>query len=502
MHYNPVKAPSFADRLLSKKVTKLMAISFAILALMVQLVSGVAFPGDSSVAEARTAPNQDHIISGGFSNKNDLLAIYDANKDQWNHRDIKQIYNQYGVSREDIVKAQDGYFNTNDFNGQLKVLGRQNHGVSNRQAVKIDGTNTTIYTGGWLDGYNQKPWKYKALVGKRASDGKWFAIMYDCGNIVYKDEPKPLPKPAAACKVVLWEKLNRTQVRVAANAEVSGGAEIQNYKFVILKDGKEVNTRTVTTNAKSAYIEYDTANSGGEGTYTAKAGVNTTVGYKTSADCEKTFTIAPEPVKNIKVCETATKKIVTINEKDFDESKHSKDLDDCKVVPVEKNIEVCELSSMEVITIKESEFDAEKHSKNLDDCEVVTIEVCELATKEVITIDEKEFDSEVHSKNLEDCEEEEVVTPVEKNIEVCELATKDVVTIKESEFNSETYSTDLEDCAEEPVVTPVEETTPPELPRTGVVDGISGLLGLGSIIAAAGYYSASRRNLLATLLER
>lgn len=395
-------------RLRSKKITKFMAISFAIMALMVQLVGGALFPGDAGVAQARTTPDQDHIISGGFSNKNDLLSIYDANKDSWNHRDIQQIYTQYGVSRQDIVNAKDGSFSTNDFNGQLNVLGRQNHGIEGRKAVKINGTNTTIYTGDWLWGYNNKPFTYKALVGKRAVDGKWFAIMYDCGNIVYVEEPKK-----------------------------------------------------------------------------------------------------PEPVKNIKVCETATKKVITIKETEFDSKKHSKNLNDCVVKPVEKNIEVCDLSTKKVVTIKESAYDSAKHSKNLDDCKetpvvvVEEIEVCVVDTKEMTTIKETEFDADKHSTDMKDCEEEEV--PVVKNIEVCETATKDIITIKESEFDSTRHSTDIKDCAEEPVtpVTPVTtEPTPPELPRTGVADGISGLLGLGSMIAAAGYYVSSRRNLLSTLLSR
>ena len=42
---------------------------------------------------------------------------------------------------------------------------------------------------------------------------------------------------------------------------------------------------------------------------------------------------APE-VKNINVCELATKKIITISEDDFDSSLHSRDLNKCAVTPV------------------------------------------------------------------------------------------------------------------------------------------------------------------------
>ena len=62
-----------------------------------------------------------------------------------------------------------------------------------------------------------------------------------------------------------------------------------------------------------------------------KGKVNTG-GY--SVEDEATVTVnkecTPPVVTNIKVCELATKKIITIDEKNFDASKHSKNYDDCK----------------------------------------------------------------------------------------------------------------------------------------------------------------------------
>lgn len=85
------------------------------------------------------------------------------------------------------------------------------------------------------------------------------------------------------------------------------------------------------------------------------------VQFQAKVNCEK-----PEPPKDIKVCELATKKIITIKENQFDSSKHSKNLADC-AKPGE--ITVCELSTKKVITIKENEFDASKYSKDLSKCE-------------------------------------------------------------------------------------------------------------------------------------
>jgi LPXTG-motif cell wall-anchored protein len=196
------------------------------------------------------------------------------------------------------------------------------------------------------------------------------------------------------------------------------------------------------------------------------------VQFKAKMNCEE--------VKNIQVCELATKKIITIKETDFDASKHSKNLDDCKEEV--KYIKVCELSTKKIVTIKESDFDASKYSKDLDDCkEVVKINVCELSTKKIITIDEKDFDSKKHSKNLEDC-----VVPGE--IVVCEIATKNVVKIKENEFDDSKYTKDLSKC---------ETVTPPvtELPKTGISGNV--IAAIASLVTlAAGYAVTSRKNVL------
>ena len=194
--------------------------------------------------------------------------------------------------------------------------------------------------------------------------------------------------------------------------------------------------------------------------------------FKATGKCETT--------KTIKVCELATKKEITINEKDFDAKKHSKNLDDCcKEEP--KKIEVCDLTSKKIITINEKDFDSKKHSKTLSKCDTPkTIKVCELATKKIVTINEKDFDAKKHSKSLGKCD-----TP--KTIEVCELATKKTITIDEKDFDSNKHSRTVSDCDTVPPV------TPPELPKTGAAGTFASILGLGSLVASSYYYVVSRR---------
>lgn len=70
----------------------------------------------------------------------------------------------------------------------------------------------------------------------------------------------------------------------------------------------------------------------------------------------------------ITVCELATKKVISIDEKTYDVAKHSKDLSKCKEIVQPKTIQVCELATKKLVTIDETKFDALLHSKNLDDC--------------------------------------------------------------------------------------------------------------------------------------
>lgn len=166
-------------------------------------------------------------------------------------------------------------------------------------------------------------------------------------------------------------------------------------------------------------------------------------------DAIVTTTKKCEEPKKIQVCELATKKIITIDEKNFDSSKHSKNLKDCEEEEV-KEIKVCDLTSKKIVTINEKDFDAKKHSKNLSDCNTVKyVEVCRLSDKRVVTISTKEYDA-----------------------------------------NKSLYSTDLNDCKE----TPEEPPVVPELPTTGPGEIIASIFGAGSLTAATSAYVASRRS--------
>ncbi|MFZ1360790.1 MAG: LPXTG cell wall anchor domain-containing protein [Candidatus Saccharimonadales bacterium] len=66
---------------------------------------------------------------------------------------------------------------------------------------------------------------------------------------------------------------------------------------------------------------------------------------------------------SVTVCDLTSNKVITINEKDFDSNKHSKNLKDCKA-----SITVCDTTTNTIVTINESDFDESKHSKDTSVC--------------------------------------------------------------------------------------------------------------------------------------
>ena len=73
----------------------------------------------------------------------------------------------------------------------------------------------------------------------------------------------------------------------------------------------------------------------------------------------------------------------------------------CDPVPV--MIDVCNLDTNKIESIDEKKFDSTKYSKNIDDCKPKKLQVCELASGKLISIDETDFDTKKYSKNTSTC---------------------------------------------------------------------------------------------------
>ena len=119
----------YAKRLRKEETTRRMGLIFTALALVVQSFAVFTPP------ESANAANGNNVIYGGVKNKSDLLSVYDRNKDSAGHTDIQQIYSQFGITRQDIVNAKEGEFNSRDFN--LSVMS-----VHNRKPLSVNGSFT------------------------------------------------------------------------------------------------------------------------------------------------------------------------------------------------------------------------------------------------------------------------------------------------------------------------------------------------------------------------
>lgn len=282
----------YAKRLRKEEATRRIGLIFTALALVVQSFAVFTPP------ESANAANGNNVIYGGFKSKSELLSIYDRNQDSAGHKDLQQIYKEFGITRQDLSNGSWKSFNSRDFNSTLKSVGRSSSYSWQRTPVKVSGTSTTVYES-YLYKFDSTSWTlehgsmYYGVVGKRAVDGQWFAIMSGCGNPVYIKLPPPPPQPSASCSALTITPIGRTKFTFAAKATVKNNAKIASYTYTV-KDSKNVviATQKLTSNATTNQLNYDFQK---DGAYTVTVTVGTSVGNKTSADCQKALTVTPQP---------------------------------------------------------------------------------------------------------------------------------------------------------------------------------------------------------------
>ncbi len=96
----------------------------------------------------------------------------------------------------------------------------------------------------------------KVMVGKSAKLG-WFALMYDCGNLVTvklppPPPPPPSPSPTAICSSVGVSKVSDTERRFTATSKVTYGATISKYTFSVTDStGKAIATKSYNSSVAS-----------------------------------------------------------------------------------------------------------------------------------------------------------------------------------------------------------------------------------------------------------
>lgn len=209
----------YAKRLKKEEATRRLGLVFVALALVVQCLTMFQPPESANAA----SPND--LVPGGLGRGSNLsinhfLAPYDANA-----KNLKDIMNYMGISREEIVAAKYGTFIT----GNVKRSWGHNaiHPSSAKEfpTTITDPTGvtpiTTVYSRP-LALSNGSNARISGFIGHSARVG-WFAIMQVCGNLVTDIVPPPItpppPPPPAAAKLEFSKTAtNISQGNIAASS--------------------------------------------------------------------------------------------------------------------------------------------------------------------------------------------------------------------------------------------------------------------------------------------
>ncbi|HWT39732.1 MAG TPA: hypothetical protein VN081_00420 [Dongiaceae bacterium] len=310
----------YAKRLRKEQTTRRIGLIFVALALVVQCLAVFQPP------EPANAASSNDFIPGGLGlgsarNFNNFLAPYDRND-----RHLKDIFNYFGITRDEITNTQFG---------QFRIGGKKSYGFEDRAgSTQISITNAnftpvaTIYgrplDTAWGNDPNSYFWAY---IGHSSKIG-WFAILQACGNLVtnvYPTAPTP-PAPAniVSSKTALntTQNINATKTSAKANDKITytvnvkntGGTAKQTAMSDNLKDvlgfSKLVDTGGGTFNATTNALTWPTVNLGPGESVTKKYTVqmNPTL-ITTKTDCKMTNLFIDQVVTIPVACTTPPAKI-------------------------------------------------------------------------------------------------------------------------------------------------------------------------------------------------
>jgi uncharacterized repeat protein (TIGR01451 family) len=469
----------YARRLKKEEATRRLGLIFTALALVVQSFIVFAPP------ESANAASTNDFIYGGVRSKADYLSNYDRNVNN-----LKTILTSLGITRAEIANTTENrYINYSSRSPRYYSWGRH-HNFSYAQGERAytvylgsKSKTTTVYARPTALYGN---YTAKVMVGKSAKHG-WFALMYACGNLVSiklppPPPPPPSPSPSAYCSSLSVSKVSDTQRRFTATSKTAYGATISKYSFAVTNSkGSAVTTKSYSSTVSSLTTPALTF---APGSYTVKATVTTSLGNKTSANCQATFTVPTPGVSIEKTVNDVEKLAVEIGQA-FTYTLTVKNTGGVTL----QNLSVSDASpagvefmSADIGTISQNKWSATiaslapgasktfsitaKATKaadagatlvkntacvetatipgtNPDDCDDATVEVpettmsvCELSTDKIVTIKKSAFDKQLHSLNPLDCQK----------LQVCDLSSNTVVTIRQPQYDETKYSKTLGDC--------------------------------------------------------
>lgn len=166
----------YARRLKQERVTRTFSAIAAVMIVLLQFLTIAAPPAPTN------ASSTNDIYRGGFVSRIDMLNRYDESAE------LRNLYTTYfGITRADIANAQVANISSKDHS--LKSVGRVQHTDSDEEIL----TGGYVYFGRplsvWDTGANVSAGSsYQVLQGTTAKGAYW-AIIFKCGNVVYKKLP-------------------------------------------------------------------------------------------------------------------------------------------------------------------------------------------------------------------------------------------------------------------------------------------------------------------------
>lgn len=190
---NAVFSPGVANtigfyirRLQKEELTRRLGLIFMSLAVGLQSLALVSPP------EPTIAAGPNNIIYGGITSVEDLLAKFDLNDDGNGHRDLQQIFAHYGIARSDLAGSKLTTIKSTDRNKSLRSIGRKAYAKSGEMRIPIAETGTEVYER-YLWSWDTSAYSTYQVLQGTTGDGRWFAVLLNCGNLVV-DEPPPAPQ--------------------------------------------------------------------------------------------------------------------------------------------------------------------------------------------------------------------------------------------------------------------------------------------------------------------
>jgi len=254
----------YAKRLRKEEATRRLGLVFVALALVVQCLTVFQAPESANAAAAND------LVPGGLGRGSNLsinhfLAPYDANA-----KNLKDIMNYMGISREEIAAAQYGSFIDGTVKRSWGHTAIHPESANELPTTITDPTGvtpiTTIYSRplALTNGPNARIYGF---IGHSARVG-WFALMQACGNLVTDIIPPPITPPPPAPAELAFSKTatNVSQGNISAGTSAAKENDKISYTLTMKNSGGTAAPVKISDDLTDT-LEYSTLTDKGGGTF-------------------------------------------------------------------------------------------------------------------------------------------------------------------------------------------------------------------------------------------